>query len=335
MKKIRIILSVISYGFLYLLISLYTFIFNNSTGWSLWMFASTLLILIILSLISPLTMLQVTQQDSIETEVNDILKIPLEVSKKTHFPMLFLELDFKENTPRINDTFYFYYGQKKLATAEWMPEQRGYYSSINLTVFANDIFGIFTKKKKIEATTNLFVLPKRYELRMLAYFQRKIQRTSFGDNDFSIKNYRSYELGDDIKKIDWKLSSRQQEIILKEYHYHQEVDWVFVFYGQQDRYFEETLAFFFNLQEQLELRKNQVVLLGEKTSDLELNKRIARIEPLKSAQKIPVFSNHKILLFTPLLTEELTQQLQDLPQKQAIEIVTYQDLLQLESEGRV
>jgi len=68
---------------------------------------------------------------------------------------------------------------------------------------------------------------------------------------------------------------------------------------------------------------------------LELNKRIARIEPLKSAQKIPVFSNHKILLFSPLLTEELTQQLQDLPQKQAIEIVTYQDLLQLESEGRV
>ena len=335
MKKIRIILSVISYGFLYLLISLYTFISNNSTGWSLWMFASTLLILVILSLTSPLTMLQVTQQAPIETEVNDTLKIPLEVSKKTNFPLLFLELAFKENTPKINDIFYFYYGQKKLVTAEWKPEQRGYHSSINLMVFANDIFGIFTKKKKIEATTNLFVLPKRQELRMLAHFQRKIQRTSFGDNDFSIKNYRSYELGDDIKKIDWKLSSRQQEIILKEYHYHQEVDWVFVFYGQQDRYFEETLAFFFNLQEQLELSENQVVLLGENTSDLELNKRIARIEPLKSTQKIPVFRNHKILLFTPLLTKELTQQLQDLPQKQAIEIVTYQDLLQLESEGRV
>jgi hypothetical protein len=328
MKQIKNWGNALMLSLAYFFIVIYALIFTNETGWTLLLFASLLILIELISILGSLRRLQLTTSEQLMMHLGEQAELTLEITKRRQYPLILFQTEISSVFFKQSIFFYFFNTQKNVQVS-WLPEQRGYYQKLPVQVISRDFFGWFQKKQTLELNMTSFVLPEfsNSAETAISYFQQILQRSSYGEPSFTVKNYRPYRAGDALKQIDWKASSRQQELIYREYQQFQTSEWIFIFYGQDSFYFEEMLSVFYSLQRQFP--QIPAVLLGKKSDAFAENdlRQYALIQPLKASQSLPDFHQKRIFLFTPKYSEDLEQQIASLQQDNQVTVYTYKELM--------
>lgn len=315
---------------LYLLISAYAIIFTNNTGWTLWMLATLFLLSEIISLTASLKRVVLESEQTVLTSVGQPKLVEFSLKKKKRYLLGFSKLKLNSQIPDLSVELLFYDGRKKRVSGEWLPSQRGHVKESQVTAISGDLFDWLQKSRKMKIVTDYFALPEKHKQssQLARLLERAMRQTTFGEHSFSISNYRPYRPGDAIKQIDWKLSSRQQETILREYQLYQDAEIALLFYGKKSNYFEEMLSLFYGMQEYLHRKKIPVILLGEQVSATAPSyKDYAKIQPLEADVQLPEVSGKTLFVFTPESCDSLNLEIQRLQRRQQVKVYTYENLM--------
>ncbi len=113
------------------------------------------------------------------------------------------------------------YGDYTL-TSEISFPYRGNYSIGVSDVVCHDIFGMFKYRYNLNIFKNIFVLPRRVTLEVPEGDDRSQSSTEivsrFRGNDNTEQNdVRQYQIGDALRAVHWKLSSKTQDLMVKQY----------------------------------------------------------------------------------------------------------------------
>ncbi len=313
----------------YAAIVIYALIFTNSTGWTLLAFATFLLLTELLSLAGLLRGLDLSSSETLVAQADEKLSVLLLIKKRS-YPVWFARVLL--TSPMIEGTFQliFYHGRPRQLLGVFKPQQRGHVTAVDFEATSSDLFDWLQKSRQMKLATDWYILPAEHvdAASVGAFFKQVMYRSDRGEHSFAVKNFRPYQAGDAIKQIDWKLSSRQQELMLREYQLYQTSEWVLLFYGQASPHFEAMLSMFYSLKKQLPQKNVQTLLCGkniEQPSSADL-KQYALIQPLDQAVILPNFMYKKIMIFTPELSEHLTAQAEELRRNNQVEIYSYTEL---------
>lgn len=114
--------------------------------------------------------------------------------------------------------------EKKTFTYSFIPKERGEYTFGNAFFMVSSIFNLISRKIIIESKETISVYPsilqmKKYELLV---FQQ--QKTSAGikkirrlGNTSEFEQIRNYVQGDEMKSVNWKATSRRNELMVNQY----------------------------------------------------------------------------------------------------------------------
>lgn len=115
-------------------------------------------------------------------------------------------------------------GEKETITYVFTPSERGIYHFGNIHLFIHSILRLAILKKTIQAECDLAVYPsvellKKYELKVFSKVSlsqgiKKVRRLGHS-NEF--EQVRTYVKGDDYRKINWKATSRKNELMINQY----------------------------------------------------------------------------------------------------------------------
>ena len=99
---------------------------------------------------------------------------------------------------------------------------RGNYSIGVSDVVCHDLFGMFKYTYNLNIFKSIFVLPRRITLANNEGDDRSESSTEitsrFGGNDKTEQNdVRQYQIGDSLRAVHWKLSSKTQDLMVKQY----------------------------------------------------------------------------------------------------------------------
>ncbi len=90
-----------------------------------------------------------------------------------------------------------------------------------VTMLVSDVFGIFQKKKKVKGNLpQMAVLPRGFAVSALPFAQMddgKALPNRSGEDVTSPEDTRAYRIGDPFKRIHWKLSSRNQSLVVRRF----------------------------------------------------------------------------------------------------------------------
>lgn len=114
-----------------------------------------------------------------------------------------------------------------IAEAKWIRKEitflkRGIYNINETDLLISDLFNIFSIKKLINDEKNIKVYPKIYNLEEVILTgsdnYENIIKSSKGIEDRTlIKDIRKYRIGDNLKKVHWKLSAKHDELYVKNF----------------------------------------------------------------------------------------------------------------------
>lgn len=99
----------------------------------------------------------------------------------------------------------------------------GVYEIVCEELFSYDFFGIFARRLECPRTVNIIVMPKEIgvvaDTEALGIFDEKDAYNDplAGDDVSEIKELRGYREGDRLSQVHWKLSSKSEDLIVKEY----------------------------------------------------------------------------------------------------------------------
>jgi len=107
-------------------------------------------------------------------------------------------------------------------TREIECNRRGLYQLGSIKVITGDIFGMIRKEFFVKDNLPLIVYPKVYSLDRFNIFGKEFfgsvsTTQKFYEDYSSIKDIRKYEVGDSIKRINWKVSARMGDLYVKNY----------------------------------------------------------------------------------------------------------------------
>ncbi len=315
--------------FLYSMIFIYAMAFTNASGWALLVAMTLFLIMSLIGRLGPLKKVTIKNLDDFPLHVGQTAPVTFVMQKKVSYPVFFWQLQMFDDKQNTIAAWAFYYGQKQSFKQIWTPDKRGLEHPFEFTLLTGDPFGWLIKRQRLVMTAERLVLPAIHP--QAAAFRRFIQKEQkqqfFGTPSYDIKNYRPYRLGDPLKQMDWKLSSRLQQLILREYQTYQEVATLLAFYGQDSPYFEEMLSFFYSLQKGWHQTGIEVLLIGKtgrifQPTDLDF----AKIEPFTQTPALPAFSQAQVWLFTP-------QKLGLIHPNPFLRVYDHTDLLRFERTG--
>jgi hypothetical protein len=320
----------------YLLLLGYCFIFNNEAGWSLYFFLTLLFVVDLIFILPSLRKIQVTLDESVQTPKLKTTSLPLQMFnyRPTILPIPKLTLTFDEQKHH----FSLYRGEPKRLDVNWTPTSRGIYSELPLVLESQELWGLFAKRRTLSLQQNLLVLPenKPEVVALIGLLKQQLQKNPYGESNFILRNYRTYQPGDSLKNIDWKLSSKQQELIYREHETEQQQELALLFWGESHIYFEETLDIFFSLQNLLLKQMTfQRLLIGENIdSPYQINATaFASIQPFADAPKqLPKLTNRQIIVITPDYSQALESYVAKLMRNNRVQVYTYQELMQQMSE---
>jgi hypothetical protein len=100
--------------------------------------------------------------------------------------------------------------------------KRGVYNLGNISIEVNDLFCIFKSVKNIRNKLDIMVYPKVYDLENINLsgrdcYENLINSKSGIDDLTLIKDIRKYNIGDNLKKVHWKLSAKHGEMYVKNF----------------------------------------------------------------------------------------------------------------------
>jgi len=295
---------------IYLLFASYALAFPSETAWTLLLFATLIVLLEVFSLIGSLQNLEFSAPRYLSTHVDEAVSIEITMNKRPK-KILWLIACKVSSSQYVEDfTYLFYHGQKKTLQVTWQPYTRGIVQKQMMHITASDLFGWFKKESVRTFTVDWQVLPAVHPLGKVAagFFQKQLtfNKQNFGEPSFKIKKFRPYQPGDRLSQIDWKLSSKQQELVLREYEQEQPIEIIFLFYGKNSSSFEAMLSLFYSLWQEFQGERARFVLLGEHgASPTNLTKQdFSSIQPLNEEVELPDFEGKQIILFIPEINQQ-------------------------------
>jgi uncharacterized protein (DUF58 family) len=112
--------------------------------------------------------------------------------------------------------------KKKWINNEIVFKRRGIYDFSDISLETNDLFCIFKSVKNIHNELEIMVYPKVYDLRGTSIGGRdsyeNLINSKSGIDDFTlIKDIKKYNVGDNLKKVHWKLSAKHGELYVKNF----------------------------------------------------------------------------------------------------------------------
>lgn len=291
----------------------------------------------ILNLIPSLKKIQVESKETIYAHRNQVVTIPIQLYnlRPNLLPIVCLEVVFPEgNKPR--QSFYFYTGKNQELTLEWQPLRRGLYDTLTIELHSKDFFQLFNKKRQAQLDQKILVLPEiqPQAFQLIPFFDRQQQASNFGETNFATRNYREYQPGDSLKYVDWKISSKQATLIYREQEREAVQELTLVFWGQATADFEESLSWYYSIQETLLRKKSfQQILIGQEVVSGEalMEEDFARIQPFSHVPELPEIRNRQIVIVTGQLMEDLSNymnQLQTTNQLTVLDLATIQQTIQ-------
>ncbi|WP_394219213.1 DUF58 domain-containing protein [Halobacillus trueperi] len=113
--------------------------------------------------------------------------------------------------------------EKVHITYPFHAEQRGEYMLPHLHIRYHSRFGLWEKQMRVEQTERVRIIPDLTESRnfledaqrFLLYEGTRLKRHQLGTGEFS--KIRSYVVGDDIRKINWRQTAKVQSLMTNEY----------------------------------------------------------------------------------------------------------------------
>ncbi|OJG87244.1 hypothetical protein RV15_GL002008 [Enterococcus silesiacus] len=317
----------------YVAVFLYTIIFNTSTGWLFFFFLTFLLLSDFLTMIPSLSKIQIQLTESTIYEANRPNNIKMEIFRyrPTLLKIPLLMINLKNNSFTKKEYLSLYSGQKREVTFEWNPVQRGIFQRLSFVLSSTDLFHLFSKQSEL-AVTGPFVIMPTLQLDLAELIYQQLLKSmpnftsSFGNQTFSVRNFRQYQAGDSLNSVDWKQSGKRNELIIKEYEHEMESETHFVFYGLSHENFEELLSIYYSFIRLVETKLAfQQTILAEIPDAIPKEYALAAVTPLSKECYVPAFSNKKLVIFTPNKTDQLSEQLNDLKQKNEIFLITFID----------
>lgn len=98
--------------------------------------------------------------------------------------------------------------------------KRGLYNFGEMSIKVSDLFSIFERKRNINLDIPIKVYPKVYEISKFTsngsdIFKNAISNISNIEDLYSTKEIRKYNIGDNLKKVNWKVSAKHGELYVK------------------------------------------------------------------------------------------------------------------------
>ncbi len=165
-----------------------------------------------------------------ESIVGDEIKTTLKIENYSIMPIPYLEIlnsFLMENTYRYNgEVFSLNMNSNRLINRSVTINKRGVFSGGTTHVVIKDLFGLIKCKGEYKSNGLVKVYPRIYDLPNIyikgTNYKNPIVKNSSmgrynGDSLDSIRDIREYQIGDNVKKIHWKLTARQGKIFVKNY----------------------------------------------------------------------------------------------------------------------
>ncbi|HCM89769.1 MULTISPECIES: DUF58 domain-containing protein [Vagococcus] len=312
-------------GFIFVSL-MYALTFNSQMSWRIFLFIFFFLAISYFSVLSPLKYFIMTPLTPVMVEVGEKREIEfklLNTSKRNcFFPLLTItcpDLDYKE-------TYYLFSKKDKRLIFVWEAKKRMSLEKVTVEIKSSDLFGLINKRQQLDVEFELAILPSSHGEVNYQQVTQLFEKTLFGERSFDVENIREYQAGDSIKGIDWKLSSKKQILMLREYKQQQLAKTVFIFYGVKSFYFEKSLQVFFSLFQSSKNYDWDFYLMGDNVSQKKIDSPIdfARIKKASDPGSFTSIKEQNIIVITPEVTSKLTKELCKFNQTQKVTVIDYQ-----------
>lgn len=99
--------------------------------------------------------------------------------------------------------------------------QRGLYNFGEIYLSISDLFCIFERNRSIDLKVPIKVYPKLYEVDKFIskgrdIFKNSINRSENMEDIYSVREIRKYNIGDNLKRVNWKVSAKHGELYVKD-----------------------------------------------------------------------------------------------------------------------
>ena len=158
--------------------------------------------------------------------VSDSATISILVENQGILPTPYIHVESKVLRELIDgyrgDLVFLGMNNNKWITNEIQFKKRGIYDFGHIALQTDDLFCIFKFTKNIYSKLDIMVYPKVYELSNVNLSGRhsyeNLINSKSGIDDFTlIKDIRKYNVGDNLKKVHWKLTAKHGEMYVKNY----------------------------------------------------------------------------------------------------------------------
>lgn len=328
----------------YLALFLYAAVFNNASGWVLFFFLTFLFFANLISLIPSHKNIRLEMLESSSYQVGSHSQLVFELFNYRPLLMPLFAMTVKlQSSPNSEAPFFpAYWGKKYILSFDWTPKTRGVFTELPVILSSTDFLKLFAKQSLQPLKGTFPVLPQLQKLTAERLIQAILALqpdfyASFGNHTFNVRNFREHHMGDPLRMIDWKQSSKRNELIVKEYEQEQEQAPLLILYGQQHENFEELLSIYYTT---CQLLKNRLpfesVLLADYPTDLPDQQLFAVLQPEAEAPILPSYANKTLILFAPERTDTLLAQVDALERTNELFLVTIEaDRPCLYREGQV
>ncbi len=224
-----------------------------------WVFVFALFGLLVfnaLTLLFPLFYIDVEKEDRIilDPEREFVLNILIKHRNNRVIYLPYLTLTLYFDHPRIKRSvkrMSFYQSSIQMPISLYgLP--RGIYRRPDLRLKASDFFNVLVKSANKRLLSTIYVLPKLNDeaTNLLMYkYLSPVLNMKKKDNQRSHEFYKlkEYVAGDNIKMIDWKATSKTQNITIKEMEFEKKKETFFIFCGSEGPHYEFLLSIFYTL----------------------------------------------------------------------------------------
>lgn len=218
------------FGVIWIIFSIVFFIFEDSyLGLILLILNVVLTSLLIFNIIILKNKLTFELKTEGTVHKNEVGRLTIQVENKSLLPVskIKLHIQFENKLTNELDTKIFFISLNR-RSKELVPLDLSskYCGQIRVTVNKvqyYDFLGIFTKEIDVNSLSQLFVLPKRYPMSVTVAdsnvgftdsYSHEINRR--GDDGLEIFGIKEYSKEDSLKHVHWKLTSKFDELIVKE-----------------------------------------------------------------------------------------------------------------------
>lgn len=314
---------------LYASTAVFAAVFNTTSTWLSFYFFTFFLGFNALAIAQPLSRLQLKKTDDILLPQGERQEIELVFTthkqRTLFYAQLHILITLKGHKQKLESRQTIGFTKNFSLTMEPFVLSRGIYEHPKMVLISSDFFGIWQRRLSLKLPFSLIVPPqfKPDEADAIMHYLLQAEHSPFQSShlkSFDLKKIREYQPGDRVNLIDWKLSSKKQEIMVKEFEDDKTDDPVFIFYGSQEEEYEETLSVFYSLyRKYLEATSiDTLVFNGDMLIKNPVVDEFIRVQPITDdgavltalRQEITPFM-HKIIITTqpdPALNKALTDE---------------------------